>query len=94
MSNKSTSLEALKTHLFETIEGVKNLSDENSSKCEQTTIEQAKAIVSAADAIIDIYKVQLDGISLATKMDNVASAAAIVTGLGLVDEDSIKKIGM
>lgn len=93
MSN-NTSLEALKAHLFETIEGVKNLSDENASDCERTSIEQAKAIVSAADAIIDIYKVQLDGIQLATKMDNVASAATIVTGLGLIDEGSIKKIGM
>lgn len=93
MSN-NLSLDALKAHLFETIEGVKNLSSEDASPCEKTSIEQAKAIVAAADPIIDIYKVQLDGLTLATKLDSVASAATIVTGLGLVDNDNVKKIGL
>ena len=88
------SLEALKAHLFETIEGVKNLSDNKASDCEKTSIEQAKAIVAAADSIIDIYKVQLEGVQLAAKMDNVNSAAQIITGLGLVDNDTVKQIGM
>lgn len=93
MSN-NLSLDALKAHLFETIEGVKNLSSEDASPCEKTSIEQAKAITAAADSIIDIYKVQLDGLTLATKLDSVASAATIVTGLGLVDNDNVKKIGL
>lgn len=88
------SLEALKAHLFETIEGVKNLSDKKASDCEKTSIEQAKAIVAAADSIIDIYKVQLEGVQLAAKMDNVNSAAGIITGLGLVNDEAVKKIGM
>lgn len=92
--NNRLSLEALKGHLFETIEGVKNLSDKKASECEKTSIEQAKAIVATADSIIDIYKVQLEGIQVAARMDNVNSAANIVTGLGLVDGESIKKIGM
>lgn len=54
MSN--VSLEALKAHLFETLEGVKNLSDDNASECEKCSIEQAKTIVNIADSIIDIYK--------------------------------------
>lgn len=93
MSN-NLSLDALKAHLFETIEGVKNLSDENASPNEKTSIEQAKAIVSAADSIIDIFKVQLEGVSLASKMDHVASAATIVTGLGIIDQETTKQIGM
>ena len=93
MSN-NTSLEALKAHLFETIEGVKNLSDTEASDCEKTSIEQAKAIVAAADSIIDIYKTQLEGVQLAAKMDNVNSAVGIITGLGLVDNEAVKKIGM
>ena len=92
--NNRLSLEALKGHLFETIEGVKNLSDKKASECEKTSIEQAKAIVAAADSIIDIYKIQLEGIQVASKMDNVNSAANIITGLGLVDGESVKKIGM
>ena len=92
--NNNLSLEALKAHLFETIEGVKNLSDEEASDCEKTSIEQAKVIVAAADSIIDIFKVQLEGVQLAAKMDNVNSAAGIITGLGLVDKEAVKKIGM
>ncbi len=92
--NNNLSLEALKAHLFETIEGVKNLSDKKASDCEKTSIEQAKAIVAAADSIIDIYKTQMEGIQLAAKMDNVNSAVGIITGLGLVDDDAVKKIGM
>lgn len=93
MSN-NLSLEALKAHLFETIEGVKNLSDDKASPCEKTSIEQAKAIVAAADSIIDIYKVQMEGVQLAAKMDNVNSAVGIITGLGLVDNEAVKKIGI
>lgn len=92
--NNNLSLEALKAHLFETIEGVKNLSSEDASPCEKTSIEQAKAIVAAADSIIDIYKTQMEGIQLAAKMDNVNSAVGIITGLGLVDDEAVKKIGM
>jgi hypothetical protein len=92
MSN-NTSLEALKAHLFEAIEGVKNLSDSQASDCEKTSIEQAKAIVAAADSIIDIYKVQLEGVQLANKMDNAMTARAIVTELGIIEDDAVKKIG-
>lgn len=90
----NTSLEALKAHLFETLEGIKNLNDPVASDNEKISIDQAKAIVATADSIIDIYKVQLEGIQVAARMDNVNSAANIVTGLGLVDGESIKKIGM
>ena len=31
--SSNVSLEALKAHLFETLEGVKNLSDDNASEC-------------------------------------------------------------
>ena len=54
MGNNNLSLEALKSHLFETLEGVKNLSDEEASPCEKVSIEQAKQIVDIADSIIDI----------------------------------------
>lgn len=88
------SLEALKVHLFETIEGVKNLSDKKASECEKTSIEQAKAIVAAADSIIDIYKVQLEGVQLAAKMDGINKPGVILTELGITGDESIKKIGM
>ena len=86
------SLETLKSHLFETLEGLKNLSDPEASENEKIGIDQAKQIVDVSGKIIDIYKVQLEGISLATKLDNIGSANSIVTSLGIVDEQSIKQI--
>ena len=84
------SLETLKSHLFETLEGLKNLSDPEASENEKIGIDQAKQIVDVSGKIIDIYKVQLEGISLAAKLDNIGSANSIVTSLGIVDEQSIK----
>ena len=90
MSN--VSLEALKAHLFETLEGVKNLSDDNASECEKCSIEQAKTIVNIADSIIDIYKTQVDAVSLFSKMDNVASLGTLAVGMGITDKEQVKMI--
>ena len=90
MSN--VSLEALKAHLFETLEGVKNLSDDNASECEKCSIEQAKTIVNIADSIIDIYKTQVDAMQTFSKMDNVASIGSLAVGIGITDKEQVNKI--
>lgn len=92
MSNKSLSLDALKSHLFEALEGVKNLSDPAASECEKTSIEQAKQIVDISGKIIDIYKVQVDAVKTLASMDNVASVKAMAVGLGVATEDTVKQI--
>ena len=93
MGNKNLSLEALKSHLFETLEGVKNLSDEEASPCEKVSIEQAKQIVDIADSIIDIYKTQVDALKTFSSMDNVASSGTLLEGMGFINEDEQKMIG-
>lgn len=93
MGNKNLSLEALKSHLFETLEEVKNLSDEDASPCEKVSIEQAKQIVDIADSIIDIYKTQVDALKTFSSMDNVASSGTLLEGMGFINEDEQKMIG-
>ena len=93
MGNKNLSLEALKSHLFETLEGVKNLSDENASPCEKVSIEQAKQIVDIADSIIDIYKTQVDALKTFSSMDNVASVGTLLEGMGFINKDEQEMIG-
>ena len=93
MGNKNLSLEALKSYLFETLEGVKNLSDEDASPCEKVSIEQAKQIVDIADSIIDIYKTQVDALKTFSSMDNVASGGTLLEGMGFINEDEQKMIG-
>ena len=91
MSN--VSLEALKAHLFETLEGVKNLSDNRADDCEKCSLEQAKTIVNIADSIIDIYKTQVDALKTFSSMDNVAFGGTLLEGMGFIDEDEQKMIG-
>ncbi len=84
------SLEALKAHLFETLEGVKDLSGEQASPCEKISIDQAKQIVSVADTIIDIYKVQVDAFKTFSTMDNVANPASMMKAIGVATDDNVK----
>lgn len=51
MSNNSLSLDALKSHLFETLEGVKNLSDPDASENEKVSLDQARQIVDISGKI-------------------------------------------
>lgn len=93
MANNNLSLEALKSHLFETLEGVKNLSDEKADACEKVSIEQAKQIVDIADSIIDIFKTQVDALKTFSQMDNVASQGQLMEGMGIINQEERKLIG-
>lgn len=92
MSNGNLSLDALKSHLFEALEGVKNLSDPVASENEKISIDQAKQIVDISGRIIDIYKVQVDAIKTLSLMDNVASVRDLATGLGVASEKTVRQI--
>lgn len=93
MANRNLSLDALKSHLFETLEGVKNLSDPEASAVEKVSIEQAKSIVDIADAIIDIYKTQVDALKVVSNMDNIGSQGQLMEGMGLISQEERKMIG-
>lgn len=86
-------MEALKSHLFETLEGVKNLYDDSADACEKVSIEQAKQIVDIADSIIDIYKTQVDALKTFTQMDNIASQGQLMLGMGIISQEEQTLIG-
>lgn len=92
MSNNNLSLDALKSHLFETLEGVKNLSDPDASENEKVSLDQAKQIVDISGKIIDIYKVQVDALKTLSGMDNVASMRSIATAIGVADDATIEQL--
>ena len=89
---KSVNLEKLKSHLFETLEGIKNQNDPEASENEKISIEQAKAIVDVADSIIDIYKVQVDALKAVSHLDHMNSPASILIGMGVAGEEEVKAI--
>ena len=93
MANNSLSLEALKAHLFETLEGVKNNNDPEADPCEKVSLEQAKSIVNIADSIIEIYKTQVDAVRVFTGIDHVNSQGRLMVGMGIINEEEQKVIG-
>ena len=86
------SLETLKSHLFETLEGLKNLSDPEASENEKVGIDQAKQIVDVSGAIIDIYKLQVEAIKSFTHKDNIARPGEMMADMGIVEENNIKML--
>lgn len=86
------SLETLKGHLFETLEGLKNLSDPEASENEKIGIDQAKQIVDVSGAIIDIYKLQVEAIKSFTHKDAIARPGEMMTDMGIVEENNIKML--
>lgn len=93
MANRNLSLEALKSHLFEAIEGVKNLSDDQASPNEKMSIEQAKQIVDISESIISIYKTQVDALKTFSQMDNVNSQGQLMVGMGIISPEDQQLIG-
>ena len=88
------SLETLKSHLFETLEGLKNLSDPEASENEKVGIDQAKQIVDVSGAIIDIYKLQIEAIKSFTHKDDIARPGEMMADMGIVEENNIKMLGI
>lgn len=86
------SLETLKGHLFETLEGLKNISDPEASENEKIGIDQAKQIVDVSGAIIDIYKLQVEAIKSFTHKDDIARPGEMMADMGIVEEASIKML--
>ena len=87
------SLEALKAHLFETLEGVKNNSDPDADPCEKVTPQEAKCIVNIANSIIEIYKTQVDAAKAFCGMDHVNSQGQLMVGMGIINEEEQKVFG-
>ena len=86
------SLETLKGHLFETLEGLKNLSDPEASENDKVGIDQAKQIVDVSGAIIDIYKLQIEAVKSFAHKDDIARPGAMMADMGIVEENNIKML--
>lgn len=93
MSNRNIGLDALKNHLFEALEGVKNLSDENASDNEKMNLDQAKAVVDIAGKIIDTYKLQVDAVKTLSGIDGLGTAENIISVLGVAGGENNRLIG-
>lgn len=67
---KQTSIDALNSHLFETIEMLKNNNDPNASANEKIDIETAKTIAELAKVAVEGFKTKAQVLSLLSKSEN------------------------
>lgn len=86
------SLEALKAHLFETLEGLRNNNDPEADESEKVSIEQAKAVTGVANAALGIYKMQFDAVRQLMTMDAAAPGTLLET-MGIIGKDERLLIG-
>lgn len=90
MANSNLSLETLKSHLFETLEGVKNLNDAQADETEKVSLEQAQSITGIASKIIDVYRLQLTALKTLSTTEGVDSAGEVASGLGFIGKEEVK----
>lgn len=87
---KQVSLDALNNQLFETIEMLKNNSDEKASENEKIDVETAKTIASLGKIVVEGYKVKAQVLSIVNKdnelMPDEVKKLAISSGINAEEE--------
>lgn len=63
-------MDALRDHLFETIEMLKNNSDPDADPKEKIDLETAKRISEAAQVIVNSVKIEVDFLQVVSKSEN------------------------
>jgi len=77
MSDSKTSMSALRFHLFDVIERLKESVDPKADPKDSITIDAAKAINETAKAIISSAKVEVDAIKIIASSDNLVVEAIV-----------------
>lgn len=80
-----TTIDDLNVLLFETIEMLKNNSDQNASDNEKIDVEIAKAISDLAKNVVDGYKVKAQVLAIVSRSENPNIAKQMSTQFGLTE---------
>jgi len=81
---KQTSLDQLNSHLFETIEMLKNNNDPQASANEKMDVEIAKVIADLGKVVVEGYKVKAQVLNLISKVnDGVCDVKELAISAGI-----------
>jgi hypothetical protein len=80
---KRISIDEISAHLVETIEMLKNNSDENASPNEKIDIETAKTIAELGKVVIEGCKVKAQVLGVLSKTENMSIVREIADSSGL-----------
>ena len=90
---KQISIDALNSHLFETIEMLKNNNDPKASKNEKIDNETARTIAELGKQIVDGYKVKVQVLNLISRSENPKEVSNIAIDEGLIEKtDDVLKL--
>ena len=87
MATNKCNVEALRMHLFDTLERVKSNNDPECSPCEKCSIEEAEVVCEIAKQITETFKVQLGAMNILSRADNPNSVKTMIANSGLNNED-------
>jgi hypothetical protein len=82
---KQISIDALNSHLFEAIEGLKNNKDPKADECEKMDIETAREIGKLGKTIVEGYKVKAQVLIAFSKADNPEQMKQLSASSGITD---------
>jgi|GEM_PF-693116 hypothetical protein len=82
---KQISIDALNMHLFETIEMLKNNTDENASPNEKMDVETARTIASLGKVVIDGYKIKSNVLAILSRTENLNRTKEMGGNLNLLE---------
>ena len=83
---KRVSIDDINSYIAETIEMLKNNSDENASANEKIDVEAAKTIADLAKVAIDGYKVKAQVLGIMSKTENPTVVTEFAGASGLASE--------
>lgn len=86
MATSKCNVEALRMHLFDTLERVKSNNDPECSPNEKCSIEEAEVVCEIAKQITETFKVQLTAMNILSRADNPNSVKAMIAANGLNSE--------
>lgn len=83
MATNKCNVEALRMHLFDTLERVKSNNDPECSPNEKCSIEEAEVVCEIAKQITETFKVSLTAMNILSRADNPKSVMAMIAANGL-----------
>ena len=89
---KHISIDKLNEHLFETIEMLKNNSDENASPNEKIDVDTAQTIASLGKVVVEGYKVKVQVLNMMRNTENPNTIKTLAEAGGFILEEKAKSI--
>jgi predicted transcriptional regulator len=91
MKKGRISIDDINTHIVDTIEMLKNNTDDKASDNEKIDVETAQTIAELCKVAIDGYKVKAQVLGIVSKTENMSAVRELAEASGLSDNEKLLK---